>query len=323
MNRLLDILRLLVCLWALLLAGCPEGRDDTDADGRPRLKLQLNWVPEPEFGGYYAAREMGAFAAERLDVVIQPGGPGVPVVPMVAAGQADFGITSADSLLVARERGVDIVAVFALYQTFPEGIMEHAERGLTSIGEVFAGGTLAMEAGTPYHRLLEQRYGFRNIRAVPYSNNLGPFLHDRDFAQQCFITAEPVAARRAGAHPQVFPISDIGYNPYGGVVFTRRRLLDERPEQVAALIRAIRLGWSRYMSDPAPINAVMHGLNPTMDPDTFAEAAAIQQALITGPQPGGTPLGQMSLERWRTLATQLGELGLISRVAPESAFVNP
>lgn len=307
----------------LMLAACSGGQDTPDGNGRTRLGLQLNWAPEPEFGGYYAARELGAYRDENLAVDIRPGGPGVPVVQMVAAGQVEFGITSADSLLVARERGADLVAFFALYQTFPEGIMVHAERGLASIAEVFAGGTLAMEPGTPYYRMLERHYGLGKVRAVPYSNNLGPFLHDPQFAQQCFITAEPIAARRAGAHPQVFPISDIGYNPYAGVVFARRQFLDTHPERVAALIRAARQGWQAYLDDPGPANRIMQALNPTMDPETFAAAAAIQKPLI---QPEGqTPatLGRMSLERWQQLAAQLRELGLIGQVDPAAAFVNP
>src|SRR6187402_675271 len=57
-----------------------------------KVKLALNWVPEPEFGGFYAAREGGAFAKEKLDVEILGGGAGAPVVQMVAQGQVDFGI---------------------------------------------------------------------------------------------------------------------------------------------------------------------------------------------------------------------------------------
>lgn len=310
-------------LLLLMLAACSGGHDGPDENGRIRLGLQLNWVPEPEFGGYYAARDLGAFRDEGLEVDIRPGGPGVPVVQMVAAGQVDFGITSADSILVARERGADVVAIFALYQTFPEGIMVHAERGLKSIAEVFAGGTLAMEPGTPYHRMLERRYGLDKVRAVPYSNNLGPFLHDPQFAQQCFITAEPIAARRAGAQPQVFRISDIGYNPYAGVIFTRRQLLDAHPDQVAALVRAARRGWQAYLDDPGPANRAMQALNPTMDPDTFTAASAVQKPLIL---PEGQPpasLGRMNLERWEQLAGQLRELGLINQAEAAVAFANP
>lgn len=315
-----------LCLLSLvfLLTACNgEGASGVDSDGRIKWGLQMNWVPEPEFGGYYAARTLGAFRDEGIEIDLRPGGPGVPVMQMVASGQVEFGITSADSVLVARERGVDVVAIFALYQTFPEGIMVHAQRGLNSLAEVFEGGTLAMEAGTPFQLLLAKRFGLQKVRAVPFNNNLGPFLNDPLFAQQCFVTAEPIAARRAGVEPRVFPMTDIGYNPYAGVIFTRRKLLQEYPEQVAGLLRAVRRGWQDYLENPAATNALMQTLNPTMEPETFAEAANIQKPLITGTESPTPALGTMKIDRWAALAAQLQEVGLIGNIAPESVFVNP
>ncbi len=310
----------LFLLSLLLLAAC------TGEQGPPstlhKTALQLNWVPEPEFGGYYAAQERGAFGAEGLEVAIRPGGAQSPVEQMVAAGQVEFGITSADSLLMARDRGADLVAIYAAYQSFPEGIMVHASRGLKTMAEVFQGGTLGVIPGTPFLKLLERDYGLGKMKVVPHDNNIAPFLHDPRMAQQCFISSEPIVARRAGADPQVFMLKDIGFNPYTGLVITRRQTLEAHPERVRALVRAVRQGWRAYLADPAPANGIMHALNPTMAAETFAEAALIQQPLIQG-QVNDEALGTMTLERWRTLAEQLHGLGLIERVEPEVAFVNP
>ena len=72
-----------------------------------QVKLALNWVAEPEFGGFYAARDLGHFKRRGMDVSIQGGGAGVPVMQMVASGQVDFGIAGADEILTARARGVE------------------------------------------------------------------------------------------------------------------------------------------------------------------------------------------------------------------------
>src|SRR5438034_8297394 len=61
-----------------------------------KVSIALNWVPEPEFGGIYAAREVGAFARHNLDVTIKPGGAGAPTWQQVASGQAEFGGASGD-----------------------------------------------------------------------------------------------------------------------------------------------------------------------------------------------------------------------------------
>ena len=59
-----------------------------------KIKLTLNWVPEPEFGGIYAAKENGTFAKHGLDVDVVPGGAGTPTWQLVANGKADFAVTA-------------------------------------------------------------------------------------------------------------------------------------------------------------------------------------------------------------------------------------
>jgi ABC-type nitrate/sulfonate/bicarbonate transport system substrate-binding protein len=101
------------------------------------VKVQINWVPEPEFGGLYEARASGAFSNEGFDVELVGGGARSPVVQIVASEQADFGVAAGEEVAVARVRGVDLVAIYATYQTSPQGIMVHASRGLHRL-EVFS-----------------------------------------------------------------------------------------------------------------------------------------------------------------------------------------
>ena len=173
-----------------LLAGCGKSS---------RIRLALNWKPDPQFGGFYAAQFNGAFSRRNLDVEILQGGAGTPTVQMVGAGSAEFGISSADEVIVARARGNDVVAVFAVYQNNPQGIMVHASRRLESIGDVFKEGTIALQRGLPYARILEKRYGFDKVKVAPSpGGDLSVFLSDENFAQQCFVFVEPLAARSMG-----------------------------------------------------------------------------------------------------------------------------
>src|SRR5580704_4922191 len=179
------------------------------------IRLALDWKPEPEFGGFYAAD----FEAHHLSVDLLPGGSGTPTVQMVGAGSAEFGIVSADELVVARSKGNDVVALFAVFQNCPQGIMAHASRNLSSIADVLKGGTLALQRGLPYARILEKRYGFEHVQVVPSpGGDISSFLNDDNFAQQCFIVSEPLAAKRKGVAVKVFPVAGIGYNPYTTVV---------------------------------------------------------------------------------------------------------
>jgi NitT/TauT family transport system substrate-binding protein len=301
-----------------LLLACAAACSPRD-DGT--LRLALNWKPEPEFGGLFEAERIGAFAKRGLTLE-RTGGPGAPVVQMVTAKQVAFGIASADEVVMARDRGSDVVAVFATYQTSPQGLMTHAARGLGSLAEVLgAKGTLAVEPGLPYVKFLEQRYGFGALTVVPYTYSIAPFLSDPTLTQQVFVTAEPIAARRAGADPKVFLIADSGYDPYTAVVIAHGDTLRADAARVAAFVAALREGWQGYLADPGPANALMAPLNPEMDAEAFRLASEAQEPLI---EVAGGAVGAMRAERWTTLARQLQELELVKEaLPPERYFANP
>lgn len=284
-----------------------------------KIRLALNWKPEPEFGGFYAA----PYQKYGLDVEILPGGAGTPTIQMVGAGSAEFGIVAADELVVARSRGNDVVAVFAVFQNNPLGIMVHASRKLTSIADIFrTPGTVAMQRGLSYARLLEKKYGFDKVKIVPSpSGDVSAFLHDKNFAQQCFITSEPLVAKRLGADVQVFPTSDIGFNPYTDVMATSGKLLRSKPGMVKSMVAAVREGLRIYLDDPQPTNLRMQQLNPTMPLDLFTETAEAQKPLIETGETRRNGLGAMTRERWETLIMQLEDLGDIAAApAAEDCF---
>jgi len=278
-----------------------------------KIKLALDWKPEPEFGGFYAA----PYSKHGLDVEILSGGAGTPTVQMVGAGSVDFGIVSGDEIVLARSQGNDVVALFAVYQNNPAGIMAHASRNLTDIGDIMREGTLAIQSGLPFAQLLERKYGFSHVKVVPSpGGDITPFLNDDKFAQQCYLTSEPITARRKGVAVKVFAVSEIGYNPYATVLATSGDMLRKNPDRAKALVAAVREGWRTYLDDPKTANQEMNRLNPTMDLATFGEVAEVQKPLIETDATRTAGLGTMSRERWDLLIAQLKDLGDIPQAIP-------
>jgi NitT/TauT family transport system substrate-binding protein len=308
-----------VCLVVLVPTGCGRDEDSTGAgsNGSQRVALQLNWKPEPQFGGFYAAREI-AKSNHSLAIEIVPGGVGTPTVQMVAAGKAPFAVVSADEVVMSRANGGDVVALFAVYQTNPQGLMTHAKRGLKSIGDVFTNpGTVAMQRGLPYASFLEKKFGFDKVKIVPSpGGDLSAFRNDPSFSQQCFVTSEPIAAKRLGLDVRTFLVAEAGYNSYTTVLVTRGDYRRNNPQVVQSMIAAVRDGWRAYLDDPSETNATMHQLNASMDAETFTAAAEAQKPLIETDETKKSGLGVMTLERWETLCRQLVDLKVVDKAPP-------
>lgn len=287
-------------------------------EGMTKVSLQLNWKPEPQFGGFYAAKETGAYAKHKLDVDVVPGGVGTPTVQMVAAGRVPFAVVSADEVVLARSNGADVVALFAAYQTNPQGLMTRAARGLKSVGDIFAQpGTVAMQRGLPYAAFLERKFSFDKVKIVPSpGGDLSAFRSDPNYTMQCFVTSEPLAAKKAGLDAQAFLVADAGYNPYTTVLVTRGDYLKSNAAVAASMVTAVTEGWSAYLADSARTDAAMQKLNPTMDAQTFADAAAAQKPLIESDDTRQNRLGWMTPARWEELCRQLVELKMIDKAPP-------
>ena len=148
------------------------------------------------------------------------------------------------------------------------------------------------------------------------------FVADPQYIQQAFATSEPFFARQAGIETRVLLISEAGYNPYR-VMFTTRDFLRQHPETVDAFVRASLKGWRDYLNDPTVAHAMIAKLNPALNPEWmhFTWQALRDGRFVTGDNPSGAQLGQMTSERWSTMYKQLYDLKVIDKAFdPATAY---
>src|ERR1700686_5458321 len=113
------------------------------AAAQDKVTLQLKWVTQAQFAGYYVAKDKGFYKAEGLDVTIKPGGPDIAPPQVIAGGGADVIIDWMPSALAAREKGVPLVNIA---QPFKRGGMMLPCRKDSGIAtpKDFAGRTLGV-----------------------------------------------------------------------------------------------------------------------------------------------------------------------------------
>lgn len=124
----------LVAVGALLLVGCNAAPGATSAAKTP-IKLQLQWFPQAQFAGYYAALDKGYYAEEGLDVTILPGAVDIVPATVVAGGNAEFGISWVPRMLAPRESGADVQVIGQVFQRSATTQVSFKSKGINSVAD--------------------------------------------------------------------------------------------------------------------------------------------------------------------------------------------
>ncbi|MCI2399938.1 ABC transporter substrate-binding protein [Aliiroseovarius subalbicans] len=115
----------------------------TSAMAADDVTLQLKWVTQAQFAGYYVALENGFYADEDLNVTIKPGGPDVAPVQVLMGGGADVMVDWMPSALAAREQGAPVVNIAQPFKSSGMMLTCRKDTGITSPAD-FAGNTLGV-----------------------------------------------------------------------------------------------------------------------------------------------------------------------------------
>ncbi len=130
----------------MMAAACAAGLTATPvfADGHANtVALQLQWVTQSQFAGYYVAQDKGFFEEEGLDVTILPGGPDIAPPQVLAGGGADAMLNWMPSALAAREKGLPVVNIAQPFKTSGLMLTCWKDTGITSVQD-FKGKTIGV-----------------------------------------------------------------------------------------------------------------------------------------------------------------------------------
>ncbi|MBP1976177.1 ABC transporter substrate-binding protein [Cohnella thailandensis] len=286
-----------------------------------KVSQVTNWFAEPEHGGQYAALSKGFYEEAGLDMTIQSGGPGISSTQIVASGKAEFGMGQADEILLARESGIPLVAVAAIFQKNPQGIMYHKGK-YKDISEL-NGHKVYVGSGVAYWEYLKKAYKLDKVEEMKYTGSLANFVADPEAATQIYVTSEPFTMQQEGVDVEYFLNYDLGYKQYGNILYTTEDYLEKHPDIVKAYVEASIKGWNYYKDNSEEINKVMQEKNPDLKLEAMAYGAQAQEPLIYGGDAEANGVGYMSKEIWEGLQKQLVDIGILKSAEPiDQAFTN-
>jgi NitT/TauT family transport system substrate-binding protein len=308
-------------------AGSPSVNTGSSVEEPKELKkvvLRLKWVHQAQFAGFYAAAEKGFYKEAGLEVEIRPGGSDFPAVQMVASGGEHFGVTGADQILLAREKGVPVTAVSTIYRNTPFVLFSLKESGITTM-EDLAGQTVGVKLGgneeLTFRAMMESAgVDASKVTEMPIKFDLSPLLSGQIKVWPGYVINEVLAVEELGNEVNIIKPSDYDINFYADTLFTKQDLIEKDPELVRSFVQASMKGWTYALEHPE--EAAEFGLKYA-DNLKIDHEVNMMKASIPMLQPDRLPLGSMDIEAWETLQDSLINMEFLKKEQPlEDMYTN-
>jgi putative hydroxymethylpyrimidine transport system substrate-binding protein len=318
---------LAVLALALALAACGEKSEEVSAE-RQSFSLTLDFYPNPDHAGIYMAQKLGYFEEAGLDVSIAtPSDPAAPV-KQVAAGRTDLAISYEPELALAREQGLDVVAVGALVNRPLTSMIWLAESKIKGVGDL-KGKTIAT-AGIPYQDAFLKTILARvnltpdDVKAVNVGFGLLPALVGGSAQAMLggYSNVEGVDLRVRGKAPVVTPVDQLGVPTYDELVFVaNREKLEEEPDKFRLFLAALQRGTEAAAENPGEATTAITEANPDLDPKLAAAEVKATLPLLSA-RSGEQPYGYMNPEEWEAFAGWMRDNGLIESLPKASELLD-
>src|ERR1700730_2220680 len=322
-KSLIAAIAILVLLAAVFFAtksrriGQSQKIDQTDA-----VKVRLKWLHQAQFAGFYTANEKGFYKEKGIEAILNPGGPDFPAVQMVASGSEDFGVTGADQILLARDKGVPIVAIAVIYRESPFCYFSLKDSGVTRVQD-FVGKKIGVKLGGNEeltYRAMMKKAGVdaKSVTEEPVKFDLTPLLEGRVLAWPGYSINEPIAVQEQGFEVNYIWPKDYGVSLYADTLFTTEAMIRDRPELVQRFVTATMKGWNYAIAHQ---DEVVDFTLKQSEKLKKAHETAMMAASIRHLKPDDKTLGSMEKSKWEELHKLLLELNFLKKpVDIDTAF---
>jgi len=210
-----------------------------------KVTLQLQWLNQFQFAGYYVAKEKGYYKYNELEVEILPYKNDVDILRNVLTQEATFA-TGRTSLLIHKNNGYPVVALAAIFQKSPAALLitnENIKSPYDLKNKKIMISADAITSASYMSMLFSEGIISDNIIIQKHSYNLDDLINGKTDAIASYISNEPYKLEKRGIKYKYFHPKDYGFDFYGDLLYTSKQMIDNNPKVVEQFTEASLKGW--------------------------------------------------------------------------------
>ena len=295
--------------------------------GKPleEVTLQLRWLHQFQFAGYYMAKEKGYYKDAGLNVTLLEANEQHPhPVEEVVSGRAQYGVGNS-GLINSRLTGKPVVVLASLFQTSPNVWILRKDSNISTLFDL-AGKRLMMTKSIENAELIalfdNEGFDVKKLNIIESTFDINDLITRKVDAFNGYSTNEPYYLKEKGIEYLTIDPRKYGVDFYSDCLFTSEHELSEHPERVKAFRKASLQGWTYALAHPdEAIDVILahYSTLKTRDHLRF-EAAATRKLMV----PELIEIGHMNPARWGYIAQTYYNLGLIPTAkVPQGFIYNP
>lgn len=273
------------------------------------ITVQLKWLHQFQFAGYYAAIEKGYYKVAGMDVRLVEAQKGQGPIETVLQGKADYGVGTSD-LILHRSRGEPVVALAVIFQHSPLILLARKDSSIRSVRDLENKPVMIEpDSAELFAYLKKENVPVNLLDLHEHAMDPSGLISGEFAAMSAYSTDEPFVLKKDGVEYEVFSPRSAGIDFYGDNLFTTEQILQRNPERTRAFVDATLSGWKYAMEHPDEIiDLILRQYSQRKTRDQLQFEAEEMRKLIHA---GTFEIGSMDPKRWEHIEDTYSELGMM------------
>lgn len=283
------------------------------------VNLQLGWLASNNNIGEVVAKHMGYFEEEKLNVVIQPGGPSIDGVAIVASGRHEIGqVSSSPSLMLAASQKIPVKCFATVLQQHPYTFFSLEKKPIRKpqdmVGKkigIQATGKILLSALLKKHNIPE-----KDVEAVVIGSDFAPLLTGQTDAVTGWLTST-TAIKGLGQPPVTLRLWDAGVQLYALPLYATKDTIEKKPAMLAGFLKGLAKGYEYAQKNPDKAADLLVKEYPNFKRDDELEGIKVLLSFAFNDNTRANGWGAFDPKVWQDQITLYDELKQFTAGAPK------